>query len=584
MPSAIGYIRRSTEHQEESLNQQRAKLEEFSKARGWKLAEVYVDDAISGSNLKRPGLEKLIQRAETDKSVEIVLAWERNRLARPKDPIDGMNLERRFFACGKRVFYAATGQEADRSLASSIVGFVEHFTAGDYLRKLSRDTMRGHIQRAQRGLWNGGPIPFGYDRLILASDGKPKRIIRGMPDETQIVFDPETLSVLETIPKGAKFHKQDFETCSLIPSEMERIHAVQRIFTEYAAGVPLRVIRDGINRGGLRTVHGRHFSLANLQPLLENPAYVGRCVYNRRTDSKWHRYMNGTATERLDEGIEDRAKIDWVVRENAWPALIDVALFEQVQERRRESKQAYRRVIGPAVRSEYLLTGLFFCGVCGGLMTGQKKTNTRGYSSRHYNCSVHHRGDVERCPRRYQVPAKVIENYLVTTIQADLTRLANDQELESYVTAEVQRLTGSATDTTRLLTRRVAELDQQLAKLADHFKTMDATVAQAMGLYDQAKALTQERTDVETELKRLRAALPQLPPPEEIKRQALAGLTTLRDVIDNATIEEKRGLLRAYVKEIKADPVAHRVEISLYQALFTQKVAGDGFEPPTFGL
>ena len=49
--NAIGYIRRSTNRQEESLDQQRSKLQGFAAAHGWTLAEVYVDDAISGSGV-----------------------------------------------------------------------------------------------------------------------------------------------------------------------------------------------------------------------------------------------------------------------------------------------------------------------------------------------------------------------------------------------------------------------------------------------------------------------------------------------------------------------------------------------------
>ena len=48
--NAIGYIRRSTNRQEESLEQQRAKLDIFAKARGWNLAQVYQDDAIIPSD------------------------------------------------------------------------------------------------------------------------------------------------------------------------------------------------------------------------------------------------------------------------------------------------------------------------------------------------------------------------------------------------------------------------------------------------------------------------------------------------------------------------------------------------------
>ena len=157
--NAIGYIRRSTNRQEESLDQQRAKIEGFAIAKGWKLVKVFADDAISGSDMDRPGLEAFVQNAIQHEDIKVVLAWERNRLARPKDPVDGIILERQLIKAGKRVVYVATGQETDQSFASGLISYVEHYQNGDYLRKLSRDTMRGHIARAGRGLWCGGPIP-----------------------------------------------------------------------------------------------------------------------------------------------------------------------------------------------------------------------------------------------------------------------------------------------------------------------------------------------------------------------------------------------------------------------------------------
>src|SRR4051812_34484234 len=102
---AIGYVRRSTDKQEMSLEQQREKLEQFAAARGWKLVKVFSDDAISGSEMKRAGLEALMSYARSAGNVDAVITWERNRLARPKDPLDGMMLERELLVCGKRVVY-----------------------------------------------------------------------------------------------------------------------------------------------------------------------------------------------------------------------------------------------------------------------------------------------------------------------------------------------------------------------------------------------------------------------------------------------------------------------------------------------
>ena len=128
---AVGYVRRSTDRQEMSLEQQRAKLEQFASARGWKIAKIFCDDAVSGSEMKRPGLESLMSYARASTNVGAVITWERNRISRPKDPVDGLMLERELLAAGKRVLYAATGQEADRSFASGLMSYVENFQNGD---------------------------------------------------------------------------------------------------------------------------------------------------------------------------------------------------------------------------------------------------------------------------------------------------------------------------------------------------------------------------------------------------------------------------------------------------------------------
>lgn len=315
MTNAIGYVRRSTDRQEESLDQQRDKLRVYAETAGWTLTEIYCDDAISGSDLDRPGLQEML-RASQSSSVDVVIAWDRNRLARPKDALDGLLLERQIQNAGKRVVYAATGQESDRSFASGLLSYVEHYQNGDYLRKLSRDTMRGTVDRAKRGLWTGGPPPFGFDRLILDGD-TPKRIVRATDSGGQIVLDAESGAVLDELPKGKPHKKQDHEVSSLIPSEDARVRAVQRMFADYASGAPTRKLRDDLNDAGFRTSRGSMFSVQTLLPMLENPAYIGRCVYNRRTLSKWHRYQDGSSVERQDEGIEQRTETDWIVCEDA---------------------------------------------------------------------------------------------------------------------------------------------------------------------------------------------------------------------------------------------------------------------------
>jgi len=94
MTNAIGYIRRSTDRQEESLDQQRAKLEAFARQQGWTLAHVYADDAVSGSEMERPGLSHLLASVQSRDDIGAVITSDRNRLARPRT-VSGTKLTHR---------------------------------------------------------------------------------------------------------------------------------------------------------------------------------------------------------------------------------------------------------------------------------------------------------------------------------------------------------------------------------------------------------------------------------------------------------------------------------------------------------
>ena len=585
MIQAIGYIRRSSDRQEESLSQQRVKLEAFARAKGWKLVAVYVDDAISGSEMTRPGLSELLDAAKLRDDVQFVIAWDRNRLARPKDAVDGMMLERQLLASGKRVVYAATGQESDRSFASGLISYVEHHQNGDYLRKLSRDTTRGIVSRVERGLWPGGPIPFGYDRLIVDQDGTPKRIIRDLDDGSQAIIDPAGGQVVEQLAKGRRHKKQDHESCTLVPSDPARVRAVQRMFADFAAGKPTRTLRDDLKAAGFRTSRGSGFTVQTIIPILENPAYLGQCVYNRRTLSKWHRLKDGRSVERQDEGVEKRPESDWVVTVDAWPAIVERDVFDQVQQRRKSSKENKRHVWGRSTRVDYLLTGFMFCGVCGGKLTGFTKTSGKGYRKRYYTCCTHQNGHHDRCPKRYTVPAQVVEDHIVGLIRSDLAKLRDDRILHKYVADELRRISGGNHDAREQLQRRIGELDQRITRLRAHLGSMDPKVAESVGLYQEAADLAEARQDTEHQLAAVSVPGPDdLPSMAELQARAAAAFDDLDAVIEGGTIEEKREMLGLYVQMIKADPDSCEVHIGLYPPLFSRRIAGAGFEPATSGL
>lgn len=249
------------------------------------------------------------------------------------------------------------------------------------------------------------------------------------------------------------------------------------MFADYAAGKPTRVLRDDLNASGLRTSRGSIFTVQTILPILENQAYLGRCVYNQRTLSKWHRYRDGASVERLDEGVEQRDASDWVTCDDAWPALMDADLFDQVRLRRQASRERNAHVRGPAMRSAYLLTGLFYCGVCGGKMTGHTCTSGKKIKTRYYVCSRHSAGHKDECSKRYSVPAKLVEEHILGLVRIDLANLRYDQQLHNMIASELERMAGGRSDARDQMSRQLAKLDQQTATVRDHLMALDPDTA-----------------------------------------------------------------------------------------------------------
>ncbi|MCB9837746.1 MAG: recombinase zinc beta ribbon domain-containing protein [Phycisphaeraceae bacterium] len=238
---------------------------------------------------------------------------------------------------------------------------------------------------------------------------------------------------------------------------------------------------------------------------------------------------------------------------------------------------------GNSMKSEYLLTGKLFCGVCGGKLNGATTTSGKGIKTRYYVCCRNATGHKDECPKRYTVPADVVEEHILTLIRQDLLRLRDDDKLHEYVEEELRRLHGHRFDAREQLQRRLASLDQKLATLRDHLAAMWPETAEAMGIYQQADELVQERREIEAALATA-SDQASLPPAGDLRKRIAAEFDAVEALVASGTLEERRNLISCYVKEIKADPNQQVVQIGLYPTLLSQRIAGVGFEPTTSGL
>lgn len=162
MKRAALYIRVSTLEQAQegySIGAQKERLLAFCKAHDWVVADFYVDGGYSGSNLDRPGIQKLIADVG---SFDLVLVFKLDRLSRSQR--DTLYLiEEVFLPNG--VDFVSMSESFDTSIpfGRAMIGILSVFAQLER-EQIKERTFMGRIERAKEGLYHGGSFfPIGYN-------------------------------------------------------------------------------------------------------------------------------------------------------------------------------------------------------------------------------------------------------------------------------------------------------------------------------------------------------------------------------------------------------------------------------------
>jgi site-specific DNA recombinase len=148
------YARYSSDKQrEESIEDQVRLCEERAARENWRVVKRYTDHAISGASLIRPGIQALMQDAQSGK-FDLVLTESLDRISRDQEDIAGVYKRLRF--AGVKMHTLSEGE-----IAELHIGFTGTMSAL-YLKNLGEKTWRGQSGRVRAGKSGGGNC-FGYD-------------------------------------------------------------------------------------------------------------------------------------------------------------------------------------------------------------------------------------------------------------------------------------------------------------------------------------------------------------------------------------------------------------------------------------
>lgn len=321
--NAYAYARYSSSNQrEESIDAQVQAIREHCSREGINLIKVFVDEAESARYSDRPGFQDMFSAVRVNPP-DFVLVHKLDRFSR--DRYDAAVYRRKLKDHGVRL--VSVLEPLDGSPESVILESVLEGMAEYYSKNLAREVMKGLKQNAQNGIWNGGRPPIGY------------------------TVGPDRKLLIE--PEGAA--------------------TVKRIYDLFLNGYGYQAIAIQLNEEGRLTSVGGTWYKSSVHTILTNERYSGVYLYNHRAATQ----SDGTRNNHAYKPVEDQIRIEGGV-----PAIIDKETWERVKD-----KMA-NRLRGPQPRrrgnTQYLLTGLMFCGECGGAFVGGGARSKEQY---YYTCT-----------------------------------------------------------------------------------------------------------------------------------------------------------------------------------------------------
>jgi DNA invertase Pin-like site-specific DNA recombinase len=257
------YLRVSTDQQQYSLDNQSAAINSYAEQHNMTVVRTYSDAARSGLTFnQRQGLRQLLDDVEGGcPGYSAVLVYDVSRWGRFQDADESAFYEYRCRRANIAVHYCAETFSNDGGVTSALLKALKRAMAAEYSRELSVKVFAGQARLTELGFRQGGKAGYGYRRLLVDRDGKPKLLLKE-GEEKSIATD----------------------RVILVPGPTEEAIVVHEIFRLYALGrhSPSEIAQL-LNKRGVLGVDGSKWSRHTIRDMVTNPKYVGSNVSNRRS-------------------------------------------------------------------------------------------------------------------------------------------------------------------------------------------------------------------------------------------------------------------------------------------------------------
>lgn len=490
-------------------------------------AVVYEDEGFSGGTLERPQFKKMMASARKGE-VSAIIVYRLDRISRNIGDfaklIEELNeLEISFVSIKERF-------ETDNPMGRAMMYIASVFS------QLERETIAERIrdnmhELAKSGRWLGGVTPTGFssekiERVTL--DGKMRKACK----------------------------------LKLIPDESEMIVTIFRKFEEMNS---LSQTDAFLLEHGFRTKNGKPFSRFAIKSILMNPVYMtaDHDAYDYLTengvdlfsgeenfDGEHGMMIYNRTIQKTGKTNQTRPMTEWIASVGKHPGVIPGAQWVHVQKMLALNRnKAYRKPRSHVA----LLSGILFCGSCGGFMRPKRsnRTNAQGEAIYSYLCEYKERSRSQCCKMK-----NINGNMLDAIILAELKKVP---DTDSLFVRSLEKGGKNIAGERQEYEKHLEELEGEQREREGEIKALVVSLAKASGTAAEQYIMQQinERHNSCQALKAQIEELRALTVRHELSATEFGRvkdmLNTFSKNVGEFSIEQKRTAVRTFIRKIMWD-------------------------------
>lgn len=489
---------------------------------------VFEDEGFSGGNTNRPQFQAMMREIRAGK-IRGVICYRLDRISR--NVADFAEIQKEFGEYGvdfislRDNFDTTTPTGRAMMMMTSVFAQLERETIAERIR----DNM---YELAKSGRWLGGRTPTGfYSKQITGSvtvDGKVHRAYR-----------------LESIP--------------------EELSTVRLVYAKFLETRSLTKVDSYLLEHGVFTKNGKQFTRFSISAILRNPVYL------IADDDAWEYFVNNDVEVFAEQSEFDgkhgvmaynktiqkpgkpnqtRNMEDWIISVGKHEGTIPGADWVRVQELLdRNKSKSYRRPKSNVA----LLSGILYCGNCGGFMRPKltQRTNAAGESIYTYICGQKERSHGSVCDMK-NINGNTLDQTLCEQIHIVTEDSSEFHKQLEKVKKALEQNRFSHADRLAGLLKEEKEIEQQIGNLVSTLAASSGSAAAEYitGQINELHARKENRAQQIEEIKSIAKDTDYSSAGFEILRKTMQDFGATFSAL---TVEQKRAAFKVFLHRIVWD-------------------------------